>query len=109
MRFVVVDLRGNQRAFFDSRAELVEELREGLLADPRALVSLYVVPQDASGNNVGPVQRADEVLSGATRSLSLVLDTSVLSSVVTGATAPIVKSGQRVAGVASRQSLVVSG
>jgi hypothetical protein len=72
MRYVVVDLQGNQRGSFDSRSELVSELREGLLADPASLRSLYVLTEDASGQEIAPAERGDEVLAGAVHSLALV-------------------------------------
>ncbi len=66
MRYVVVDLQGNQREQFDSQDELVSELREVVLDDPQALRSLHVLEYDETGSskNVG---RADEVLARAVR------------------------------------------
>src|SRR4051794_36790824 len=91
MRYVVVDLAGNQRESFDSRAELVEELQEVLRASPRSLRSLYVLTYD-EGREIGGAQRADELLAGVTRSRSLILDSrdqSAAPRLSSGATAPI--------------------
>ena len=65
MRYVVLDLQGNQRESFDSREELVAELQAGLPADPGSLRALYVVSYDEDGQEVGRPQRADEVLVAA--------------------------------------------
>lgn len=67
MRYVVLDLKGNQRESFDSREELIAELREGLRDDPVILRSLYVLAYDAEGRELGSARRADEVLAEAVR------------------------------------------
>jgi hypothetical protein len=70
MRYVLLDLHGNQRESFDSREELVAELQEALRAEPRSLKALYVVSYDDDGHEVGRAQRADEVVLASRRSLS---------------------------------------
>jgi len=66
MRYVVVDLQGNQRERFGSHEELVSELREVVLDDPQAVRSLHVLEYDESGASK-TVGRADEVLARAVR------------------------------------------
>lgn len=61
MRYVVIDLQGNQRESFDSRDELFEELRE-MSEDPRMLEALYVLTHADDGSEVKPALRADEML-----------------------------------------------
>ena len=68
MRYMVVDLKGNQRGSFDSRAELEDELREGAEDDPSALAALYVLAYDDEGNEVTPAERADAFLAGSGQS-----------------------------------------
>jgi hypothetical protein len=68
MRYVVTDLAGNQRASFESSAELFAELREGGADDPTMLESLYVLVYDDDGNELASARRADELLAGATLS-----------------------------------------
>jgi hypothetical protein len=62
MRYVVLDLRGNQRESFDSQEELVAELQDGLSVDPGSLRALYVVAYEDDGREVS-TRRADEVLA----------------------------------------------
>jgi hypothetical protein len=62
MRYVVIDLQGNQRESFDSRDELVGELREIRTEDPNALELLYVLTRDDDGREAEPARRADEIL-----------------------------------------------
>jgi hypothetical protein len=105
MRYVVVDLAGNQRESFDSQAELVEELREGLLAMPVSLRSLYVLTYDDDGREVAPTQRGDELLAGALRSRILVVDAqSTELRTSTEATTPILRKARPVAGAVGRRS-----
>jgi hypothetical protein len=66
MRYVVVDLQGNQRAQSDSNAELISELREVVRDDPEALRALDILEygDDGTGRHIG---RADQVLARASR------------------------------------------
>jgi hypothetical protein len=66
MRYVVLDLRGNQRESFDSQEELVAELQDGLSVDPDSLRALYVVAYEDDGREVG-TRRADEVLTAVSK------------------------------------------
>jgi hypothetical protein len=65
MRYVVIDLSGNQRATFESRAELIDELREGADDDPEALSGIYVTACDDEGRETMAPVRADAMLAGA--------------------------------------------
>jgi len=65
MRHVVIDLAGNQRGSFESRRELLDELREAAANDPAALEQFHVLVYDDEGNQVVPARRADEVLAPA--------------------------------------------
>ncbi|HWD85160.1 MAG TPA: hypothetical protein VG321_05370 [Solirubrobacteraceae bacterium] len=66
MRYVVIDLEGNQRESFESVEELLSELRDIVLsAGPATLAELYVLEHDDAGHEAGPTRRADEILAGA--------------------------------------------
>jgi hypothetical protein len=85
MRYVVVDRNGNQRESFGSRAELVEELTQGEVESPGEARSFWVVTYDDDGDQVGRVERGDEVLAGNLRSAVLVMR-QVASAVSASAT-----------------------
>lgn len=72
MRYVVVDLQGNQRESFDSHAQLVAELADVVREDASAVRSLYVLEYDGDGAH-GSSRRADEVLAKGSQGPSTVL------------------------------------
>jgi hypothetical protein len=108
MRYVVVDLAGNQRESFVSWAELVEELKEGLRSMPTSLRSLYVLTYDDEGQRIGSAQRGDELLTGARRRTFVFDGQSAASGpgtlLSTAATTPILERARPVAGSVGRRS-----
>lgn len=97
MRYVLIDLRGNQRGSYDSQDKLLEDLQDGLRDDLETLRSLYVLTYDDEGHEVDTARRGDEALLLAVR-----------GRLATSATTPATNASWPVAGAVDTRSLVGS-
>src|SRR5688572_6218775 len=84
MRYVIVDLEGASRDYFDDRQDLVQSLDEIENDHPGITAELFVVAYDAEGARVGKPERADEIRAHYSASRTVRLGSQMLAAASIG-------------------------
>lgn len=71
MRYVIVDLEGASRDYFETSESAREALFEAELDAPGSAAELYVVTYDDTGTESGEPERGDELLRSASKSVAV--------------------------------------